>query len=715
MAAARKAPKKGSPRVRKGNHAGLTHTRDNETAAWWMSQIEEAQQVYGEVYRHPGHFREQLRNALCLSEHRVSSSGDGLMYHAIARWTEWLRSEAYDDTPEETVQGGGVDVNEFVETLCEVTYNQTGEAIEYRSGIDDVVADGISVMWYGVDEEFTSADILAGRRADPADIAEEVAMRVKEPGLPPYKPTKGQDHERIYTVLEEQANDPMLMAGPLGEEISAALLMAAALHREQEEEDAEDPKSARYKGPRVRLWSKRELAGLGVVWDPAADDIDNARWVARRIVMDVDVARANPAWKPGARRKLMPGTYEELDDSRIIASEQDSLQRSPADLMCLDTVVWEVYDRKWEEVLYVAHGLEESLEKDRSDPNGGKLRHLGFVPYARCVPYQTKLRGTLRAFGRPAGAIGWKLQNASDRVLRYLITICGGLSQRIYQFLTDVDPDTRKKIEDGEPVVFIDAPAGWAEQQRPFMQLVPYHSVPPHLFSLVDLLRVRLAEVLAWPLSQMTGAPQSNTATGEEVAFSAGKGQMNDLIRELQAQHARGQQIKMALIQAHYSKANVTDLVDEKYLTPRGENGELPSVWDEFKATPMTSLTFATQFTSTAQNDDPQRRAQVRQALEFLLMLPGPAPGLPKYGGDALDPLIRQFLKLHRLDEPRPAGYTEEQVMLAFGVGAEGEGGGGAPPSGPKKGDGQDATWMPRGQRSAAQKGAALGGRPLAR
>ena len=657
------------------------HTKRDETPEWWFRQIEAAQQLYRQRVSKE-HYRPQLRNVynLEVAEYFVTNGGEAyqgadavpgdqvnLLY--LPRHKEWQRSQVYDSAPEILPPQSGGDGNEQTAEMVGELQERVGydaqEWEEWRGTLDDFMENGAYAMWYGIHTEAPHDAHLAGMRLSAGDAVEAVIAALMEGEG--YEALPGQDHETIAGALEAAAGNEETVLAPGGERLVDALEEAALAHRRQAERDANGPQE--WTMERAAIWSKRSPVGTCTVWDPTVDDVRDARWVARLVVMDVDVARSHPTFKQNIRKDIQSGFYSTKDgwvgnEVRQDAGEiEGSDKAKPAQVQTTHAPLWQIWDRKYRKVHWIQGGMKSFLERSDRSPFLGIP---GFVPCVIRAPLKHNKANPTRPFGIPGGAIGWPIQKAIIKLASYDLELVKKLSARVFVYDESADETRIQALAAGVPGAGIRKPK---DVEGPIIEPVNFGTVPPEVFHRLQAMIQRLSELMAWPLSQMTGAPQSDTATGEEVAVAAGTSQLGDYVRVTQDAMAEGALIKAALMRQFFTPEQVAGYVGLQYTTREidpqtGE--EVPSLWDMWREADGLGDRYTVRLAPTAANEDPIRREQLRQGIEMLMGLPGPAPGLPMFGPDKIMSMLRELFRTMGSELPEPTEYTPEQIQQAL-------------------------------------------------
>lgn len=659
---------------------GYDHKPSDETPDWWFDRIECARKVFEDTQQR--HYRREIkayhdmdrvplvRKGEDSTERNVASKYDvggveqiDLVY--LPRHAEWHKSQAYDSTPEVRFPRTGPHGNilgEFCEELCEIVGRECDEIDEYRLTVNDVMEHGSYVVFYGIHSRATVTETLT-KASLSADDAVQIVLALLEQGRE-YKAWPGQNHEAISEVMRARAHNPEILEGARGAMIQQALIYAAGQHDEQAKADAKMPNERNVE--RMEVYAERQMIGENFLWD-VADDFRDARAIYRRVVFDVDVARKHPAFKPSVARTLQPGLYEKGSGFR--GSVRDTVRDSvDSDKVLSDKVVtWNIIDLKRNQSRWISEGVEVFLEIDPSDPHGGAVP--GF-PCTYAAPSQSRTPSPQRPHGKPLQANMVPVQRAIIKLASYDIEAVFKQSVRMTMGmeLGDAEADFTGGVSGTHIPIsedFMDRFLAGSDPIRP----IKLGDTPRDMAQRLGMYLTYLAHMGAWPLSQMTGEPQSNTATGEVTAVSGGKSQMADLTREMQKAYARGQDIKLALVQRWYSKDQLMEMLPARYFNPLTENG--PSTYDLFMEMSFEGVQCSAKFTPEAQNEDALRRSQIREGIEFVSQLPGPAPGLPMYGPDALKSPVEEYWKTLAMGAPTPTPYTQEQIERALQIAAE--------------------------------------------
>ena len=436
------------------------------------------------------------------------------------------------------------------------------------------------------------------------------------------------------------------------------------------------------------MWVKRCPVGESLRWSSTACDVRGARLIMRRLTLDLDVARNSPAFKHEVAAKLQEGRY----------STEDGYAGAPADstgatVKANACVVIEVWDRKWDERHYIAEGLDEFLEKDSRNPYvdaKGRYSVRYGVPFVYYCPAKSRKDGPYKPYGLPLGAFGWPLQRLMIKLASHNLDAVKKVTVRAVELLGELIEDEEDAITSGITGTVVHRPPELNTEQLknvPLVRPIDFGRVDPAVFEQILWAEQMMSKVMAWPLSQMTGAPQSDTATGEEIAVTAGSSQMGDVIRELETAVAWGQEIKRHLVWNHYSSEDIAELVGQK---SRDEfikwRAEAPSSRGD---------RISVRLSASVQGEDPVRRQQVERVLLYAQAQVDPATGLPKYRTDKIED---EWVRLHGLGKLVPYEPTPEELQ-ALEQGGPG-GGKFTPAGGEDSGPGRSAPGGGRGRGS---------------
>lgn len=666
-------------------------TNADGTPGWYWQEWQDAGKVWNRVK--DMHHRMALKRLLDLkvpgvmigvardskeADHPEVEQCDVLF---LPRHHSWLQGQAFDQYPDlkhDRSEDGDEDGFDSGDRLLKRVGHESGEMREWRAAITDAWWSGSAFVWYGYDDDVASLDKMA-------DVSKGTGQAVDEALHGQHVPTPGQDHKTIGPAMMSEASKAEVALGAQGEQIQVALLNAGVQHAKMAEKDAKRPRNWTQE-PRS-MWTARGPAGTVTRWSANATDFNLARVVMRRLVLDVDVARSIEDFKPAVRALLTGGSY-----ARSEGYEGEAVEGDGDRVKANECIIIEVWDRKWDTRHYVAEGIEEFLEKDDTNPwieESGRCKFKTGVPVACYAPCLSADETPHRPFGVPIGAYGWEMQRLIIKLASHNLDGVKKLTVRMVELLGELAEEEEEAVASGQTGTILHRTADLNTNELkglPLVRPIDFGTVDAKVFEQIVWAERTLSKVLAWPLSQMTGEPQANTATAEKIAVEAGTSQMGDLIRELEAAVAHGQEIKRAIVWGYYSREDVADLIGQgsanTFFTWRQK---FPSVRGD---------RIMVRLAATMNGEDPVRRDQVKEVIEALSAIPSDKyPGKPKY---RLDGLVKEWVRLHGLAEPTEWEPTPEEMAAMAATppqGAPGE-----PASGGKPGS--------NGSRGAPGKGA---------
>ena len=656
------------------------HQKHDETPSWWWGQLEKAFSTYKRVEKK--HYRRALRNILDLQvgpivvgseKTQPFDTGDELQPYVeqidilyLPRYMKWVRSQTFDDMPEIKYPRFSTPDTEFGDVVSEVLKRVGDECDEWRSWgdcIEDAGTDGAFAMWYGiaVTDDVVSSELLY-------DSSKPVGQAIEEgleAGVGIARP--GQDHQTIMEVAQQQALDPNVRQAAGGEVVQERLFDVAQAHAIAADQDEKRPQSFGFE--RNTLWALRRPVGDWTLWDPYCDDLRDARWMARKIVMDVDVARKHPAFRSSVAPKLHAGNWR-----FTLKHEQMPIGGNPEDAEGLDAckiALWEVWDRKFQERHYITQGMDEFLEKDASYPyrdERGDLLFPGFFPCVVHAPTYSNKMDPERPYGIPQMAVAWPLQRLAIKLLSHHLDAVKKMAVRQWVYDDNVKEDELSAMASGITGLGVKKPKN-VEDIKQVVWPLNYGSVPAEVFQQFTVCERKIAMVLAWPLSQMTGEPQADTATAEEISVMGGQSAMGEFVREMEIACAKGQEIKRALVRGFYTEDQIAELVGDEYLED----------WKKWQASSLRGDKLVVEFASRTKNENPIRRGQVFEAIQFLSAFTDPLTGIPKYEVDYLIDEWMRMLGLGKAVRHQPTQLELMQAMAALQAGPQQPGEGGPP------------------------------------
>lgn len=662
------------------------HTKADETPSWWWSQLEKAYGTFQRVEKK--HYRRALRNILDLQvgpivvgseKTQPFDTGDEIQPYVeqidilyLPRYMKWVRSQTFDDTPEIKYPRFSTPDTEYGDVVSEILTRVGDEADEWRSWgdcIEDAGTNGAFAVWYGVavTDDVVSSELLYDSSKSPGELIDEGLQAGA--GIA----RVGQDHATTMEVASQQALDPNVRLAAGGAETQSRLFDVAEAHAAALDQEEKRPKA--YGFERNALWCLRRPVGEWTLWDPYCDDIRDARWVARKIVMDVDVARIHPAFRPSAARRLQSGNWR-----FTLKHEQTPIGGNPEDAEGLDAckvALWEIWDRKREERHYITQGMDEFLEKDASYPYRDERGDLLFGSFFPCVihaPTYSNKMDPERPYGVPQMAPAWPLQRLAIKLLSHHLDAVKKMAVRQFVYDPNVKEDELSAMASGITGLGVKMPTGATDIKQVVWPL-NYGSVPSEVFQQFVVCERKIAMVLAWPLSQMTGEPQADTATAEEISVMGGQSAMGEFVREMEIACAKGQEIKRALVRAFYTDDQIAELVGDEYLEG----------WKKWQASSLRGDKLMVEFTSRTRNENPIRRNQVFEAIQFLSSFKDPLTQIPKY---EVEYLIDEWLRMLGLGKAVKHEPTQLELQMAMQMLM-----GGGPQGAPEepKGNGKDA------------------------
>jgi len=683
----------------------LPHRKSDENAEWWMSQLERAEDLCAEVEGQ--HYRRQLQRLTDLrpdsmvgyvSSYEKDEPGAvervDVLY--IPRYIKWVESQAFDFHPEIRYPRYATPDTQYGDMIGELLVrvgDECDEILQWRGTIADAATWGVFSVWYGIHDEAVSYEMLH-------DAMKPVGQVVAEGAQGAIQPRDGQDHAMISRIAMDQAlggEDPesqtaakVGVLSPGGEDRQAALLATAEAHMTQAERDAK--RAREWRVAQQKVWCQRRPVGPGgTMWDPTVDDIADARWISRDFTLDIDVARKHPAFKPTVASRLEPSV---INDIRKTENISDPAKAEP--IKSNRVLIREIWDRKYNERHYITRGIDVFLERDAKDPYAdemGRPTIKGFAPVVICAPDKTCTYNKYRPFGKPTTAIAYPLQRLMIQLFSHNLDAVKKLSVRQWLYDPQIDESELEKLQSGMTGVGIKRPDAVTDGKRDAVEPINYGTVPREMFEQFMAAKNEFATLLAWPVSQMTGLPQADTATAEQISVTAGHSQLGDFIRSLEDAYARGQEIKRSLIKRWYSDAQI-----EALMGPESIKG-----WREWKASPVDGDRMEAVFEPRIRGEDATRRKQIGDVLMMAMQMTYPGTTLPRY---ETDHLMQEWARLHGVGKLMEKKYSDEQLALEAQRMIVAAGGGEASSNGKASG-GNDARSRNQNPASNQQRSAA--------
>jgi len=665
------------------------HTKADENAGWWWEQIVRAKSIYKSVQNY--HYRVPLKRMMDLSSLGYGSFIDSALIDGekssgteiqpvdilyIPRYVKWVESQAFDFHPEIKYPRYATPDTKYGDMLGELLTrvgDEAQEMREWKGTIADAATDGCFAVWYGVDSDAVDQTTLH-------DSQKSVGQIVAEGAAGATVAREGQDHAMVKEVAQDQAlggEDPqtqfdakMRVLGPGGEEQQENLLTTAGAHDAAQRKAEKAPRD--WKRPRSAVWCQRRPVGSCTLWDPDADDFEDARWVARKFTQNIDIARSSPAYKTSVARTLEPGLWREGHGHITPVDDSDQTKGVQSNKIA----IWEIWDRLYNERHYITQGEKRFLERDPRDPHAydnGKPALKGFIPCVIEAPQKPVEPSPRRPFGIPTAAIGYPAQQLLIEYATFNKDLVSKLSVRQWTYDENIDAGELELMQSGVSGVGIKRPTMDDGSKFDVVSPINYGNVPPEVFQQVQWAKGELAALLAWPISQMTGAPVADTATAEQISVTAGSAQLGDFIRCLEDSFARGQEIKRDLIRRWYSDQQIDELLGDEHL----------EAWRTWKASPVAGDRIEAIFEPRIRGEDATRRKQIGDVLMMSMQMTYPGTALPRYDTDHL---LQEWVRLHGLGKLIENEYTDEQLEVEanrqINAAGMGEDGGGKPKGG---------------------------------
>lgn len=648
-----------------------------EDISLWKGRIKAAQMMFGRAMRE----RDKFVRALALSDgvrnwanyQDIESAlrGDAYGQQSIPlsyRYAVWLQSQTTSEPPVVRYPRGAAGDEQFAVAIQELllrVFTESGSLREWNQAIFDICGTGAGCIWYGFHADVAGMEEVAGASEGTEETVQRALMGDVEA-----KP--GQDSAMAARGLDAALTDPVnRVAMPIEAQVSLA--MAAGEQDKQALAEAKSEQDVRVR--RREIWARRLAMGSWLLWDHTVSDLRDARWMARKIVMTQDQAKASKRIAGGAKSRMeltKPGSEEmyefvrDVDDKPMDGPENGRM------------VMWEVWDKQAGTVHLVSSTMDEYLEADEAYPYPNQITGEpaipGFFPCVVATPIQHGLDIPERTIGVPLISPGYPLQVEIVRLHDFAMESVKRHSARMYEIPAGMDPDLRAQIESGQDALTIERPP----EVEPGKTVMPiqFSGEAYKIIDLINRLTAEWAMVQGFPMADLTSMPQADTATAEQLSVSAGRSQADYILNSLADFMAKSMEIIRAML-------SIGLYPPEKIAALMGPGQEaIVAAW---QATSLDGDRLVCKLASKAKADQVVRIKQLGEALPIAMNYSDPTmPGLPKY--DAT-PIIEELFLALDVGRLRPIQWTQEMLMQRMALsgatgGPEGGGGEGQPGKG---------------------------------
>lgn len=571
------------------------------------------------------------------------------------RYAVWLQSQTTGAPPVIKYPRGANGDATFATTIEELlgrVWWESGALREWSQAIFDICGLGAGVVWYGF-----HADVVG--MADVEGASEPVAETVQRALMGDIEAKPGQDSGLASKALDSILTDPVSrVAIPLEKQV--ALARAAGEQDKQALAEAKAADDVRVR--RREFWSRRLPIGW-TIWDHTVSDLRDARWMARRIVLTLDQAKAMKRIAGGPRQRL-----------QVRASSADDLFEQVRDVDGKPlggdengrVVMWEVWDKQNKAVHLISEEMDEYLEADETypypDPQTGEPGVPGFFPCTVATPIKHGMDTPERTAGMPLISPGYPIQQEIVRLHNFAMASVKRHSSRMYEVPAGLDPDVRAQLESGEDGLTVERPA---EVEAGKMILpIQFSGEAYKIIDLIGRLTAEWAMVQGFPMADLTSQPQADTATAEQLSVSAGRSQADYILSSMAEFMAHGVEILRAFLKIGlYPPEKIAAL-----LGPGSE--QIMAGW---QASSLDGDRITYKLASQAKADQVVRVKQLGDALGLVQTYQDPLmPGLPKYDPA---PIVEELFMALGVGKLQPIQWTPEMVaqrLMLMGGGPAG-------------------------------------------
>ena len=585
---------------------------------------------------------------------------DQIPLNVTRRYIDRLKSLATDGDPLIVYPRdaeGDEEFASFAERLLTRVVSESRYPTEFGDATTEMSVAGSGVVWFGYHQEAVTSSQVTAVSQPIADVA--MGAMQGAPAVP------GQDHVAVARTLVDSVSDPKVVMGVKGEEVVLRAYEGAAAHVKAAEKEEREPDTVWV--TERELWT-RHLPMTWVAWDVGVYDLRDARWMARKIVFDLEEARTYAAFDPRVRGKLQASAERsESEDHLAVKTERDGASDGAR------VVVWEVWDKRYRVRHYVSESVDEYLEADAVDPylneDTGRSWIPGFFPCIVTAPLKAANEKPERTLGVPPVACGFPQQEELIKLRSYAMA-CAKRTARFFELHAALSDEEMAAISAGQDgFVFVrpgDVPAG-----EDTLKIHQFQGEFPALRNEAQTVLGEWCATMEFPMAELTTMPQAETATQEQIGVAAGSQRTGFIVRTLEEDFARGVEILRALVCKCYNAEKVASLVGAKYAP----------IFQAWTKSSLKGDKLTVKFKGRAEGE---KAVQLKQSMDLYMLLKqevGPL-GLPKYRTDTLLEDVARRLG-HQLVPyvPTQEELAAVQMKMMGGMGGGDDQGEGGPPT----------------------------------
>lgn len=639
----------------------------------WKGRIAASKTMFSRLLRE----REPYVRALALADgvrgwEQFNSVEDALRDYGYSqqvipllyRYAVWLQSATTGAPPvikyPRGANGDALFATAIEELLGRVNY-ESGALREWSHAMFDACGTGAAIVWYGFHADVVGMEDVEAASESAAETVQRALMGDTEA-----KP--GQDSGLAAKALDSVLTDPVSrVALPIEQQV----LLAQAAGEQDKQALAEAKAADDVRVKRREFWTRRVPMGR-TIWDHTVSDLRDARWMARRIVLTLDQAKSMKRIAGGPRQRLKvratsgDDLYEQVRDvdGKPLGGDENGR-----------VVLWEVWDKQNKAVHLISEEMDEYLEADERypypNPQTGEPGVKGFFPCVVATPIMHGMDTPERTAGVPLGSPGYHIQQEIIKLHNFAMASVKRHSSRMYEVPAGLDADVRAQLESGEDGLTIERPA----EVEPGKMILPiqFSGEAYKIIDLIGRLTAEWAMVQGISMTDLTGQPQADTATAEQLAVSSGRSQADHILSSMADYMAQGVEILRDFLKIGlYPPEKIAAL-----LGPGNE--QVMAAW---QASSLDGDRIIYKLASQAKADQVVRVKQLGDALGLVQTYQDPMmPGLPKYDPA---PIVEELFMALGVGKLQPIQWTPEAIaqrlMLSGGAPAGGgEGGGGGP------------------------------------
>lgn len=458
---------------------------------------------------------------------------DQIDLNLALRYANKVRSLVGDEEPEVRASRdwrGWERVGYLWDRLVMRILAQTGAPGEVSDGSAATCSEGVTTYWVGYAAPFlTATDVQA--------MAKGTGARVRDAAMGAATSTDADDHQTMASVMVKQAFSKEAVVDDPSGSIGMNLIRAAGEHLEDAEEDYKE--GLNWRVDRHRIVVYRVPYGSHALSD-CVTSIRQARWVAEKITMDLEEAKATEAFRLSWRNKLVADSFDEKDEY-----SKDNLKTVLPHSVDEQVSFWRIWDRKYEKVHIIHRDIPEYGEVDDSypfvDERGRPLitplaGHPGFFPLVLSVPQRSVEDGPQKLLGIPLLLPGLKILKSLAKCVSHYNNTVKRAATAQYLVSNQMEDAVLKAIEQNVDGSVHKAPPNVEPDKA--VAAIGWKHPSPELFMLIDRLVDQWCIVQSFPKMELTTQPQSRTATQDQMAMQGGDLWMGEVIRSFQVDYA---------------------------------------------------------------------------------------------------------------------------------------------------------------------------------